>query len=191
MPAQQRRIGATLAALTMTMLWIGLLIGVSFLATPAKFLASGLSLAVALDVGRHTFAIFSKLECLLCLALVALLFSRLRTPLSVAMGVVLVLVVLLETTWLLPLLDQRVGLILAGQPPAATLHHQLYVSLEVAKLIALIVVGAAMARRLLLTSGEPQGSSSAEISALMSDSIAVDNRNPSRAAARQSRTAAA
>ena len=44
------------------MLWLGQLIGVAFLATPAKFLAPGLSLPVALDVGRQTFYVFNKVE---------------------------------------------------------------------------------------------------------------------------------
>lgn len=35
-------------------IWAGLLIGVSFVAKPAKFLAPSLALAQALDVGRWT-----------------------------------------------------------------------------------------------------------------------------------------
>ena len=44
------------------MLWLGLQIGVAFLATPTKFLAPSLSLPVALDVGRQTFYVFNKVE---------------------------------------------------------------------------------------------------------------------------------
>ena len=47
--------GWTISALIVATLWLGLLLGVAFLATPAKFLAPGL-LPVALDVGR-TFAV--------------------------------------------------------------------------------------------------------------------------------------
>jgi hypothetical protein len=36
-------------------LWAGMLLGVSFIATPAKFLAPSLPLAQALDVGRSSF----------------------------------------------------------------------------------------------------------------------------------------
>src|SRR5690606_35153067 len=49
--------GAALAFVTL--LWLGLLLGVSFLATPVKFAAPTLTLAVALDVGRVTFGLFS------------------------------------------------------------------------------------------------------------------------------------
>lgn len=40
-----------LSQLLLAVLWAGLLLGVSFLATPVKFLAPSLSLPVALDVG--------------------------------------------------------------------------------------------------------------------------------------------
>ncbi len=62
--------------LTLTVLWIGLLIGASFLATPAKFLAPSLSRAAALDVGRHTFAIFNKVEWLPAATLFVVLLVR-------------------------------------------------------------------------------------------------------------------
>ncbi|MGH6868523.1 MAG: hypothetical protein ACREDA_06585 [Methylocella sp.] len=37
-------------------LWIGVLIGISFIATPIKFKARSLTLPVALDVGQTTFS---------------------------------------------------------------------------------------------------------------------------------------
>jgi hypothetical protein len=42
--------------------WSGLLIGVSFVATPAKFLAPSLQLPQALDVGRWTFHVLTLME---------------------------------------------------------------------------------------------------------------------------------
>jgi hypothetical protein len=50
---------------TLALFWLGLLAGVSFLATPVKFMAPSLSLPVALDVGRQTFSVFNPLELLL------------------------------------------------------------------------------------------------------------------------------
>ena len=41
-----------MAVLVAATLWAGLLMGVSFVATPVKFLAPSLSLAVALDVDQ-------------------------------------------------------------------------------------------------------------------------------------------
>jgi len=51
-----------LAFLLFPTLWIGLLVGVGFIATPTKFQAQSLSLPVTLDVGRSTFAIWNNVE---------------------------------------------------------------------------------------------------------------------------------
>ena len=51
-----------IAHLLVPVLWLGLLIGVSFIATPAKFVAASLTLPVAVDVGRVTFAFFNEIE---------------------------------------------------------------------------------------------------------------------------------
>ena len=62
-----------LAYLLLPALWIGLLVGVCFIATPAKFQAQSLSLPVALDVGRSTFAIWNNVEWILIAFVVPLM----------------------------------------------------------------------------------------------------------------------
>jgi hypothetical protein len=64
--------------LAIALLWCGLLLGVSFLATPAKFMAPSLSLVVALDVGRQTFAVMNKVEWLFVAVLLALILTGRR-----------------------------------------------------------------------------------------------------------------
>lgn len=58
----------------MCLLWCGVLLGVSFIATPAKFLVAELDLVTAIKVGRATFGVYHYFEaaavslvfCLLC-----------------------------------------------------------------------------------------------------------------------------
>ena len=151
----------TAAVLIIAAIWLGMLLGVSFLATPAKFLAPTLPLPVALDVGRHTFAVFNKTEWLLsALLLISVLAGDRTWPGRGAAGVAILLVVA-ETVWLLPLLDLRIGMIMAGQRPVPSILHNLYIAFEVAKLVALVLVVLMMARRLA-------GASSPEDSAQMS-----------------------
>ena len=57
-----RDIAGRVGLVIVSILWIGLLLGVSFLATPVKFQAPSLTLPVALDVGRQTFAVFNGVE---------------------------------------------------------------------------------------------------------------------------------
>ncbi|HVK05617.1 MAG TPA: hypothetical protein VM490_19245, partial [Armatimonadaceae bacterium] len=55
--------------------------------------------------------------------------------------VVVALVVLLQSAWLLPVLDSRVGLLLDGQTPPRSAHHVIYIVLEVLKLGCLLAAG--------------------------------------------------
>jgi hypothetical protein len=57
----ERRLAIARCALgAMIMLWAGVLIGVSFLAAPAKFNAPGLSLPVAMQIGRQEFGALNR-----------------------------------------------------------------------------------------------------------------------------------
>lgn len=124
-------------------IWLGMLIGVSFIATPVKFQAAGLDLPVALDIGRLTFAVFAHVEWVLAVVLVLLLTaaashaSRWR---RVAMAAVVVGVAI-QALWLLPALNARVEAIIAGQMPGASLHHLLYAGVEAAKVVGLLLLG--------------------------------------------------
>jgi len=146
--AQDRRPWALIVLVT-AVFWGGLLAGVSFLATPVKFLAPSLSLAVALDVGRHTFAAFSRLEWGLSLILLAVLIAGLRQRGAVVAAGIVVALVIVEAVWLLPVLDQRVGLIMAGQTPPPSRLHMLYIVFEALKLLGLTVIAVMAARGLM------------------------------------------
>lgn len=122
-------------------LWCGLLLGVSFLATPVKFMAPSLTLPVALDVGRQTFLAFNRLEWVLCVAAVLLWLWSARTRWSGVLIAVVSAVVLAETFWLLPTLDSRVQIIIAGQIPEPSGYHNWYIALEAGKAVLLLWLG--------------------------------------------------
>jgi len=134
--------GALMLAIV-ALIWVGMILGVSGLATPIKFQAASLTLAVALDVGQTTFAALNKMEWLLSALLVfAVVLSRLKLlSLPTLLTAATVLTVLLQSVWLLPALDVRVAAVIAGEvlPPSGL--HNLYVVAEGVKLLALILVG--------------------------------------------------
>lgn len=123
-----------------SLVWLGLVVGVSFIATPAKFLAPTLELPVALDVGRHTFGVFAIVEAVAAVMLfgLALAFRR-HLTVAVPAGLV-VLVVILEQVWLLPILDARVETIIQGGMPEVSALHSVYVLLEGLKVVLLIAL---------------------------------------------------
>jgi len=123
------------------LLWAGVLIGVSFLAAPAKFAAPSLTLPVALDVGRQEFGTLNLVE--IGLAVLTLALAVLTRPgclIWLGFGVA-ALVVAVQALWLLPLLDARALLVMQGQTPQPAPWHTLYIVLEVAKLLALLSAG--------------------------------------------------
>lgn len=134
-------LGVSISA-AVALFWLGMLVGVSFLATPVKFAAPSLSLPTALEVGRVTFALFSKVEWALYALLVGATFMTARWSIGVREGALacLLLILAIQTFWLLPTLDAQVGRIMAGDTIPSTGHHHLYIALEVAKGLLLGVV---------------------------------------------------
>ncbi|MGE0152877.1 MAG: hypothetical protein AB7R90_09675 [Reyranellaceae bacterium] len=132
-------LGALLLAV-LALVWAGMVVGVSGLATPVKFAAPSLTLPVALDVGRVTFGLFSQVEWGLALALVVLAALAGLRLLWLAVLVAVVLVVA-QATWLLPILDARIAAVIAGNPQPATFHHAAYAVGEAVKLAALLATG--------------------------------------------------
>lgn len=124
-----------------SLIWLGMILGISFLETPVKFKAPSVSLEIGLDVGRQVFGVFNKVECALALAMAILtVIIRQKDRLVIPLGVVWSSLAL-QTFWLLPILDDRVELILQGQTPAPSYLHAIYVVLEVLKAVALAVYG--------------------------------------------------
>lgn len=131
------------ALTALCLLWAGLLAGVSFLATPIKFRAPSLTMPVALDVGRQMFGAFNKVEWLaVVIGLFLLLRLRGRRPraVTVLLGVA-ACIVLLQSVWILPVLDARVVQILNNKNPQSSPLHWIYIGLEVVKLGALLGAG--------------------------------------------------
>jgi len=121
-------------------IWLGMLIGVSFIATPVKFQAGSLSLPVALDVGRVTFHLFSRIEWIMAMLLImALLAGGSPTRLKIVSCVLLSLI-LIEGIWLLPNLYARAHAIISGNTPAPSSHHILYAATELLKASTLLVL---------------------------------------------------
>lgn len=120
--------------------WLGMLLGVSFLATPVKFQAPWPDLPVALEVGRVTFAVFARVEWGLALLLGIAVVPPRRPRAQILVAAVAILIVVLQTLWLLPVLDVRVEAVIAGRPMPSSIHHLLYAGMEAVKASALASV---------------------------------------------------
>lgn len=131
----------------LALVWMGIVIGVSFLATPVKFTADSLTRPVALDVGRATFHALAYLEWVLA-ALLAVLIWRTATHQqsigrrALTAAAVVAVAVVVQSAWLQPELDERVTSIIAGIEPPPSHLHTVYGIVEVAKVAALGLLAA-------------------------------------------------
>lgn len=121
-------------------LWANLVLGVSLIAASAKFLAPSLSLAVALDVGKHTFHVLLGIEWTVAMIISALVLSvgyRNVSRVNLVLIGLAVLILVTDSFVLIPTLDLRVDTIMAGGSVPPSQLHIIYIVLDVLKIILL------------------------------------------------------
>ncbi len=140
---ESRRTFATTTARTLCLLWAGLALGVSFIATPAKFDAASLTLPTALEVGQVTFSISHVVQWGISVVLaIAVIWSRARWRLLPALAIAVLAV---QHVVVLPALGERTAAVMAGAAPGSSLHL-VYIGLELVKLILLVAAGLLLKR---------------------------------------------
>ena len=123
------------------LIWLGMILGISFLEAPVKFMAPSVTLEIGVDIGRYVFGAFNKVECVFSVIMaILLIIIRKKDPSLILLGLAWSSLVL-QTVWLLPILHARVDVIIQGQTPAPSKLHTFYVVLEVLKAIALAAYG--------------------------------------------------
>ena len=124
--------------------WFGMVLAISFMEAPLKFQAPDITLALGLGIGRLVFFALNKMEIVAALLLI-FAFWRGRSNSRFATGLLglVLLILLLETVWLLPVLDARAELVIAGNTPPFSGMHIVYIVFDALKLIALKMLGIA------------------------------------------------
>lgn len=127
--------------------WAGIVIGVSLIATPIKFKAPSLTMQTGVEIGRYTFRLLTQIElCFLAAVIAAACLVRPRW-ITIGLLALILVVIVLQRYWLLPLLDNRVSQILAGGPPSFSIYHGVYAVMEAAKATLLIAAAVVECRR--------------------------------------------
>jgi len=121
-------------------IWIGMLIGISFVEAPLKFRAPNITLPLGLGIGKIVFSALNKFELTFSVGLLFWIikeYKHLDLFPTIVLGV-LIFLVMLQTVWLIPILNARADAIIGGAQLAKSNHHFYYVGMEVVKLIALL-----------------------------------------------------
>lgn len=122
--------------------WAGMVLAISFIEAPLKFRAPGITPALGLGIGKRVFTALNRLEIVFAAVVVAyaaIVRPSFEWPLYLLVVVVVMLAV--QTIWLLPNLVRRANAVIAGENPPKGRLHLAFIAFEAIKLILLITAG--------------------------------------------------
>ncbi|MCF8304200.1 MAG: hypothetical protein K9I94_13060, partial [Bacteroidales bacterium] len=123
--------------------WVGFVSAISFMEAWLKFRAPGVDLKTGLSIGNLVFNSMNKVEWVFFIFLS--LFYFLKKRLAIDTGAVIILLIflllILQTTWLLPDLSRQAEMIINGKTPETSNIHIIYVVMEFIKVPALLIFG--------------------------------------------------
>lgn len=122
------------------MLWLGMVIGISFLEAPVKFRAPGVTLAVGLGIGRLVFKALNAVEMVLVLVLLVSCFVVDPGTTALVLLALVAIVLVIQVGVVRPPLSKRSDRVLAGEDVPRSKMHLVYIALELAKVGLLIAL---------------------------------------------------
>ncbi len=132
-------------------IWFGLIGGISFLEAPLKFQAPDITLALGLGIGKLVFFWVNKIELLLCgMMIISLYKAKPKSPHIVYCFAAIAVLLLLETVWLLPVLDARATAVINGTAAPYSITHIIYIAFDAIKFILLFILGVIIAKSQLV-----------------------------------------
>jgi len=123
--------------------WFGMVVAISFLETPLKFRAPGVTVRIGLGIGRLVFRGLNTAEAILAAVLV--IAGALAAPPPparlIAAGGAAIAVLIVQLAVVRPQLSRRSDRVLAGEDAPRSHAHYAYIGLELLKVAALLVTG--------------------------------------------------
>jgi hypothetical protein len=128
-------------AVAISFVWLGMVLGISFLEAPLKFRAPNVTLPIGLGIGRLVFRALNTVEVVFALVILAIVAAR-PTPVRVAAAfAVAVAALAIQLIAVRPGLARRSDRVLSGLDAPRSRAHYAYVGLESVKVVALVVAG--------------------------------------------------
>ncbi|WP_210415985.1 hypothetical protein [Humibacter ginsenosidimutans] len=129
--------------IAISFVWLGLVLGISFLEAPIKFRAPGVTVEIGVGIGRLVFRTLNAIEGVLAIAVIIVVAVQgaAMSPLALGLAIALIIVLAAGALVLRPLMDRRVrdGRT-ADRMPRHSMHF-FYVALEVVKVALLVWIG--------------------------------------------------
>lgn len=130
-------------ALAAIFIWIGFVAAISFMEAWLKFRAPGITVPLGLGIGRLVFSALNKVEwvLLLCVLINLIFFNKSANNSPFILVSIPIIILLLQTFWLLPALDARAALLIKGAFVPPSKLHVYFIFVEFIKLIMLLWLG--------------------------------------------------
>jgi hypothetical protein len=122
--------------------WLGMVLAISFIETPLKFRAPGVTLQIGLGIGRLVFRALNACEVALAAVLAVSFVVRPPSTGPAAAAGVAVVTLLAQVVVVRRRLTRRSDVVLGGAQGPRSRAHWAYVGLEMVKVTALTVAGA-------------------------------------------------
>jgi hypothetical protein len=128
-------------AVAIAFVWLGMVLGISFLEAPLKFRAPNVTLPIGLGIGRLVFRALNTVEVVFALVVAAIMAAgpmpvRVTVAFAVALSALAIQLIAVR-----PGLTRRSDQVLAGLDAPRSRAHYAYVGLESVKVVALMAAG--------------------------------------------------
>lgn len=137
--------GAAATVGAVTFVWLGMVLAISFLETPLKFRAPGVTVPIGLGIGRLVFRALNTVEAVLAAAVLVAALAGGAPGSVVGPAVALAVLLAVQVGGVRRALTRRTDRVLAGEELPRSRGHLAYVGCEVAKVALLVVLGVAAA----------------------------------------------
>ncbi|GAA4476615.1 hypothetical protein GCM10023190_14440 [Enteractinococcus fodinae] len=157
---------ARAAMLFIPAVWLGLIIGISFLEAPLKFTAPGITIPLGLGIGRRVFLAMNIVEAALGVFLLIALITLWRNHRYQELpnfnkmrfwSLVALVLLLIKTVVIRPLLAVHTDRVLAGTFEGGSSTHYYYIGVEVLLVIVLVALMIVAMRGLLPPTADVAG----------------------------------
>jgi hypothetical protein len=132
---------ARAVAVAVPFVWLGMVLAISFIETPLKFRAPGVTVQIGLGIGRLVFRALNAVEIVLAVALGVAVSIDEPGGSAVVASAIAILTLVVQLVLVRPRLNRRSDSVLAGGNGTRSHAHLAYVVLEIPKVSALLAAG--------------------------------------------------
>jgi hypothetical protein len=128
-------------AIAAIFVWLGMVLAISFIETPLKFRAPGVTLQIGLGIGRLVFRALNGVELLLAAAVAVAFIVEPPTVGAWVTSAVAIVALVVQVLLVRPHLTKRSDAVLAGGDGPRSRAHWVYIGFELVKVAALLIAG--------------------------------------------------